>query len=135
MNKHILLISIIFFTACDFGRTPSKTRFERICNIELPEDYKVIKDEYQDMLQDYAIIWEIQLSEKSKKELISKIIKSYCCSKNESIERKETKYNNEKMLWFKSDNGYTVHVTKERTEYWIHLDTITNKLVYEESYD
>jgi hypothetical protein len=53
-----LIIAIILFSSCDL-RTPSKIRFEEACDIKLPKKYEVVRDEYQDMLQDLALYFTI----------------------------------------------------------------------------
>lgn len=54
-------------------RTPSKDKLEKISDIRLPTDYKVLKDEYQDMMQDYCIIYDIKLDRNATTELIKNI--------------------------------------------------------------
>ena len=43
-------------------RTSSEKRFKTNIGFSLPADKKVLKDEYQDMLQDYEVIYEVELS-------------------------------------------------------------------------
>lgn len=66
------LIVILLFCFRDY-RTPSKDRLEKIADVKLPHDFKVIKDEYQDMLQDYCIIYTIQLTKQGQKEFVFSI--------------------------------------------------------------
>lgn len=42
-------------------------------DIKIPKNSEIIKDEYQDMLQDFVIIYEIRLSDKSMTELSQSI--------------------------------------------------------------
>ncbi|MBB6108519.1 hypothetical protein [Mucilaginibacter lappiensis] len=48
-------------TACDWGRTSSKERFEKNSHIIIPAEAKVLRDEYQDMGSNYAIYYTTKL--------------------------------------------------------------------------
>ena len=66
------LAGIILFSFRNY-RTSSKDRLEKISKIKLPTNFKVLKDEYQDMIQDYCIQYEIQLDNNGSKQLIQSI--------------------------------------------------------------
>ena len=68
----ICLVCILFYCFKDY-RTSSRKRVEDISEIKLPNDFLVIKDEYQDMLQDYNIFYNIQFNNRGTRELINSI--------------------------------------------------------------
>src|SRR5947208_3258029 len=74
---YIYFSLLILIASCGDGeRTPSRIRLEKICRIKLPTNYKVLKDEYQDMITDYCILYDIQLDGKSSSDLIYNIKRS-----------------------------------------------------------
>jgi len=132
----ICLICIILFFFRDY-RTSSKTRLESVSDIELPSNYKVIKDEYQDMWQDYSINYEIQLDSLSTKELIKTIKESkfYNPKANYNGLWQDSDFiivDSDKAAWVKSIKGYEFIKPYDRTTYFITLDTLTNRLLYNE---
>ena len=128
----------LFYFFGDY-RTSSKERLEKISGIKLPRKFKVVKDEYQDMWQDYCIIYEITFDKRETSELINSI--------------KETKYYNPNSIhngawkevdfssadsastWIRSNNGYDFSGPEGRINYNINFDTTTNKLFYQECSD
>jgi hypothetical protein len=135
----LLCLIIIFLFSIRNFRTSSKDRLERISNIQLPADYKVLKDEYQDMWQDYCIIYELQFDDKTINELISNIKTSKYYNQqtnpNEMYQDSLFNRNNEKAVWNKSDSGFSFNCYKGYTNYSIDLDTMTNILKYIECAD
>jgi len=138
----ILLLCVTGFVLYFFKdyRTSSKDRLERISNVNLPTDFKVIKDEYQDMMQDYCIIYEIQFEHSATSELIKNIQSSkfYNSNVNPYSMLYDSLYitvENEKAIWCKSDNGYRFGRNEELTSYSIEFDTLTNILKYNECAD
>ena len=135
----MVLIGILLFYFRDY-RTPSKERLENISNIKLPADFTVTKDEYEDMLQDYCINYEIQFDKKNLKELIQNIKKSKYYNPNsvhnDAWQDSDFIYSDSlKVVWLKSAKGYDFYCLKERTTYSIELDTLNNKLLYNECAD
>ena len=53
----LCLVAVVLYCFKDY-RTSSKERLEKISDITLPADFKILKDEYQDMWQDYCILPE-----------------------------------------------------------------------------
>lgn len=100
-------------------RTPSAEILERTSDVRLPAKFKILKDEYHDMMQDYCIYYDIQFDKNASAEF-SKSIKT---SKFYNIT-----VGPEKGLWAKSSKGYDF--TSKRCN--IKYDTITNILKYEE---
>ena len=116
-------------------RTPSKDRVEKISDIKLPDRFKVIKDEYQDMIQDYSIIYEIQLDDKATGELIRSIQLSQYYNQDKGIEKLTSRIIERKDTgWLRYHSGHRF-IKNGRTEYYIKLDTTRNILIYNESHD
>lgn len=109
-------------------RYPSKNRVEDIADIHLPETFIVLKDEYQDMWQDYAIFYDIQLNNEQTKKLISSIKHSkYYLTDNKAI--------NKDTIWTVENTIYTFRIPSGRTSYFIKFDSKNGILNYEEIYD
>jgi len=79
--------------------------------MKLPKDFRVLKDEYQDMWQDYCIFYDIQFDNNATTELIKDIQTSKFY--NADVNPKSMLYdslfitiNKEKAIWCKSDSGY-----------------------------
>ena len=128
------LIGVILYYFKDY-RTPSKNRLERISDVQLPTDYEVLKDEYQDMLQDYCIIYEIQFNEKASKKLISNIRTSKFYTKNSFTNELWKESDSVISVWSESKNGYVFNKHDGLTTFSINFDTITNVLKYNECAD
>jgi len=147
LNRHInwiyvISLSMICFVLFCFRnyRTSSKVRLENISDVKLPHNYKVIKDEYQDMWQDYCIIYDIQFDNSTTKELIQSIKKSkfYNPNKTHNDLLQESDFitvGSDKAVWIKSGKGYEFSKPYDRTTYSITLDTSTYKLSYNECAD
>jgi len=135
----LCLVGVVLYCFKDY-RTPSKVRLEKISDIKLPTDFKVLKDEYQDMWQDYYILYDIQIDNNLKTELINSI--------------KTSKFYNEKSfhnvawteddfieadyvaaVWSRSPKGFDFMRQDGLTSYYIELDTVTNILKYNECAD
>ncbi|PZP44363.1 MAG: hypothetical protein DI598_14620 [Pseudopedobacter saltans] len=135
----ILILSGIFLLLLgDKGRTPTRERLESISKIKLPSKFKVLKDEYQDMLQDYCIQYEIQLDSNSRKDLILSIQSSPFYNSTSLGRDDYPSYitiNSVFALWFKNKNGYEFSKPYKQPTYSIQVDTILNKLTYQECSD
>ena len=105
-------------------RTSSEKRFMTNIGFSLPADKKVLKDEYQDMLQDYAVIYEVELSVTANQQLIKKL-KPLTSSDAE----------NKNCVWSLVDNGFSYTCDKNQTMYYVTYDTIKRIVVYEELAD
>ncbi len=133
------IIGIFLYSFKDY-RTPSKKRLEKVSDIKLPKDLKVLKDEYQDMWQDYCILYDIQLDNNSMPVLIENIKASKFYNKNSFHngawkEEYFISVDSVKAVWSKSPKGYDFSRPYNRTTYYIELDTITNILKYAECAD
>lgn len=116
----LFIVGILLFYFKDY-RTSSKSRIEKISDIKLPKNFNLIKDQYQDMLQDYAIIYKIDFDKNETKELIRSI--------------KSSKYYNSINLWKNKNNGFEFYKEEKNTTYRIQIDTLKNTLSYEEIAD
>ena len=132
---------LILITACNVGRTPSKVRLENVCDVKLPSDIVVIKDEYEDMMQDYCIYFDCKLSETSMKEFIRSIKKSKYY--NPKVEYAGTftedhyiSLDSTKSVWCRTIKGYIFNKNGNKIpDYWVWVDTVAMTLKYEESQD
>lgn len=135
----LILIFLVLFYLMDY-RTPTSRTLESISDVKLPSDFKVIKDEYHNMWQDYAIIYEIQFDTQASKEFIqsiksSKFYNDKSFFKGAWEESDFILVDSIEAAWIKSPKGYLFNRSKERNEYYISFDTISNKLSYDECYD
>ncbi|HAH26091.1 MAG TPA: hypothetical protein DCL77_20410 [Prolixibacteraceae bacterium] len=121
----LCLTGVVLFCLKDF-RTSSKDRLEKIADLKLPTNFKVLKDEYQDMWQDYCIIYYIQLDKNSTTEFIKNIKASRFY---------HMKIDSGKTEWSKSLKGYNFNRQEGHTMYSIELDTVVNILKYNEGAD
>ena len=121
-------------------RTPSRDRLEKISDIHLPTDFEVLKDEYQDMMQDYCILYDIQFDKNATTELIKKIKTSKFYNKNSFHKGAWTEndfiaVDSAKAVWSKSPTGFDFSRQDGLTSYSIELDTVKNILKYNECAD
>ena len=135
----LCFLGVIVYFLMDY-RTPSKDRLEEISGVLLPTEYKVLKDEYRDMMQDYHIFYKIQLDKNATRGLIKNIKTSKFYNKNSFhkgswAESDFISINSVKAVWSKSPTGFDFSRTDGLTSYYIELDTITNILKYNESAD
>jgi|APLak6261698768_1056241.scaffolds.fasta_scaffold37663_1 hypothetical protein len=133
-----LLVIVLYFFK-DY-RTPSNDRLEKISDIYLPADFKVLKDEYQDMMQDYCILYDIKLDKNATTELIKNIKSSKFYNKNSFhkgvwTENDFIAVDSVKAVWSKSPTGFDFSRQDGLTSYSIELDTLTNILKYNECAD
>ena len=135
----LCLTGVVVFCFKDY-RTSSKDRLEKIADIKLPTNFKVLKDEYQNMWQDYCILYYIQLDKNSTTDLIKNIKSSkfYNESSFYKVEWTEgyfMKIEDGKAVWSKSLKGFNFNREDDLTSYSIELDTVTNILKYNECAD
>ncbi len=134
----ICLISILL-TQCNY-RTSSQKRFSRTLDIEIPKNVEILKDEYQDMWQDFAIIYEIKLSEKQMTDLINSIKDSKYYNPNAFVtdyvqQEMYVNHKDKKAVWAKTKSGYIFQNEYERDIYSAKVDTINRIAEFNESHD
>jgi hypothetical protein len=138
----LCLVGVVLYCFKDY-RTSSKDRLEKISDIKLPTDFKVLKDEYRDFapMPHFQILYEIKFDDKSSKEIVKSITTSpfYNFKIKAGDDLFDTSFiqvENEKVIWFKTINGYAFRRTGNGNIYYnITFDTLTNILSYEESSD
>jgi hypothetical protein len=135
----LCLVAVVLYCFKDY-RTSSKDRLEKISDIKLPADFKVLKDEYQDMWQDYCILYDIQLDNNATTELITNIKASKFYNKSSFhnaawTEKDFVAVDSVKAVWCKSQTGYDFSRQDGLTSYRIELDTVTNIIKYNECAD
>ena len=130
MKKQIVifLFSVYFFTSCDL-RTSSKVRLEQISDVKLPDDFEVVKDEYQDMGQDYCILYNIKFDKTASSEFIESIKKSRFYEQHSNIKIDTL------PVWYKSNIGYVFRYKKQLTDYTIDFNVSDQSLNYQECAD
>jgi len=104
-------------------RTSSEKRFETNIGFSIPDDKKVLKDEYQDMMQDYAIIYEVELSPISNQELTEKVKNLISTTTDQNCN------------WSFAESGFSFRCDKGRTTYLVKYDTVKRIINYEEFAD
>lgn len=133
----LCLFGVILYCFKDY-RASSKDRLESISDVKLPKNFKVIKDEYQDMLQDYSIFYDIQFNNNETTELIKNVKSSKFYTKKEIhngvAEKDFVTVDSVKAVWYKTTTGFRF-LSPGRTTYYIELDTLTNILKYKEYAD
>ena len=129
----------MLLTQCNF-RTSSQKRFSKTLDIEIPKNVEILKDKYQDMLQDFAIIYEIKLSEKQMSDLTNSIRSSKYYNPNVFV----TDYVHQDMfldrgdlkaVWAKTDSGYIFQNDFKRDAYSAEIDTVNLTARFNESHD
>jgi hypothetical protein len=129
----------MLLTQCNY-RTSSQERFSKTLDIEIPKNVEILKDEYQDMLQDFAIIYEIKLSEKQMSDLTNGIRSSKYYNPNVFV----TDYVQQEMfldrgdfkaVWAKTDSGYIFQNDFKRDVYSADIDTVNLVAKFHESHD
>ena len=118
-KKVIILIFVFLITSCSL-RISSKKRFSKAFNIQMPKDRIIINDKYQNMGQDYAVIYHINISKKNCIELLDNIKK-----KNKS----------ERIRITKTNNGYIINKNVNHKEYSVKIDTIHCSAKFKEESD
>ena len=135
----LICFVILLFVQCNY-RTPSHVRFSENCDIEIPKNVEVIKDEYQNMWQDYVIIYELKLTTESQDKLTESIRKSKFYNPNIFINQYFSvdmymEFDGFRAVWAKTENGYMFRKEHNRDNYYALVDTISKIAKFEESHD
>lgn len=144
MNRPILkylMISvlILLLAQCNY-RTSSKKRFSKTLDIEIPNNAEIIKDEYQSNWQDFAIFYEIKLSEKQITDLTQSIRNSKYYNPSAYVtdyvqQDMYVEKGNMKAVWARTQSGYIFQNEYGRDMYSAKIDTINRIAVFNESHD
>lgn len=129
----------ILFILISCGRTPSEERFEKATGISIPKDVEVLKDEYQDMLQDYAVDYSIRLTSTQLAEVATSIRSSEFFNPNivgdEIIQDEYFKNKSDNAVWYQTNSGFHFTNRNNRTGVTVKLDTTTLEMEFSEWHD
>jgi len=130
---------IFLFIQCDY-RTPSRVRFSKVCDIEIPKTVEVIRDEYHNVWQDYAIYYEIKLTKESQDNLTESIRKSKFYNPKIFINEYVTEdmfleIDSFKAVWAETKNGYMFKNELGRDNYQALIDTVSRIAKFQEMHD
>lgn len=139
MTSKLLTLSLLCFLfgyCANNQRTPSKQRLESTANIKLPVNFKVLKDEFQDMGQDYSVYYDLQFDTSSMRNLSGSIRNSHLYRADGSSAMYSDSLMNRKpndfSLWFPVPKGYEFNGKDGAVLYTIKVDTTLNILNYHE---
>ncbi|WP_145957669.1 hypothetical protein [Labilibaculum antarcticum] len=139
-SKYLLIcLAIMLLTQCNY-RTSSQKRFSKTLDIEIPKNVEILKDEYQDMWQDFAIIYEIKLSEKQMSDLTHSIRSSKYFNPRVFVtdyvqQDMFLDHGDLKAVWAKTDSGYIFQNDFKRDAYSAKIDTVNLTAKFNESHD
>ncbi len=128
----LLLIGIV---SCGTG---NKSVFEENTDISIPSSAQIVKDEYQDMMQDYVRILHLKLNNKSKEAILLSVLKSVYF--NSSVKSDSGVYASQKIqkgdqagIWYRYQNGFRfLGSYKEHDNIYVNIDTV--KMIAEFEY-
>jgi hypothetical protein len=131
MKNKALILSLFSFYLLSC-RQSNKDVFEEFADITIPSSAKVIKDEYQDMGQDYGKILEMQFNSKSQTEIELSIRKSHFFNASAFIDNNIINpellrsTNNRKGVWYRYPKGYAFYgsTNDQREDVTVSIDTI-----------
>lgn len=135
----LIFVLITTITSCDY-RTPSRVRFSKSCDIEIPKDVVVTKDEYQDMWQDYAIVYDLELTQQNCTELTMSIRNSAYYNPDVFV----TDYVDKRMfvdslgkraVWARTETGYIFQTELGRDLFSATIDTLKMTAHFYEAHD
>lgn len=127
----------VLFAFRDY-RMPSKDRLEQATGIALPEKLRVLKDRYLDLWPDYDLQYNLQLDKNGTKAWIKAIraSKQYHHELAPSGDDMAHYIAPKKAAWYNSENGFHFEERNQNgTTYLVDLDTLSNRLMYNESMD
>ncbi|ASB50314.1 hypothetical protein [Alkalitalea saponilacus] len=137
--KLVICSLILLLVQCNY-RTSSQKRFSKTLDIKIPKNVVILKDEYQSNWQDFAIYYNIKLSEKQ----ISDLTQSIRNSKYYNPSAYVTDYVQQDMyveqgamkaVWARTQSGYIFQNEYGRDVYSAKIDTINRIAEFNESHD
>jgi hypothetical protein len=148
MKAFVLLVLIVSFAGCGFGRKSGKARFAKSCDIEFPSDIKVVRDDMQSNGPDFSLFYDLKLDEESCAALTRSIRSSayYCrdtaitlVNKTATLQMWEPAYMDTlgmKALWMKTPTGYRFKSqVKNGHEFTAEMDTLKMTAAFCEGLD
>jgi hypothetical protein len=132
----LYLLSLLLGSCANNQRTPSKQRLESAADITLPTTLTVLKDEFQDMGQDYGIYYELKFDKTSTKQLTESIKSSRLYHPDgsssmyaDSLSKRKP---NDYSLWYPITDGFEFKGKDGGVLYSITADTTKGTLNYHE---
>lgn len=130
---------ILLLTQCNY-RTSSKKRFSKTLDIEIPNNVEILKDEYHSNWQDFAIFYEIKLSEKQMTDLTQSIRNSRYYNPSAYVtdyvqQDMYVEKGNMKAVRARTQSGYIFQNEYGRDVYSAKIDTINRIAKFNESHD
>lgn len=120
-----LLIPIFIFWLYLFNwRKPSKERVEALLGFCLEGDIEVLRDDYDDELRDYDLIYKIKLNNKAIRQIDNHLQQISTSSLNDSIS---------KPNWVKENQIYYYNKTQSRLFYKVKIDIRAKTIEYQET--
>jgi len=130
-RNSFLLVFLFLLDSC--VQTSSEFRFEKAADINIPLNVEVIRDEYQDMAQDYAIYYSIKLTQEQFQQIRQSIRDSKYF---EDDLTKMIGMDSEEPVWTKTNIGYEFSSsTYSRTSFGSVLDASTLVMHFSEFSD
>ena len=140
ISKYLFFcLLILLLTKCNY-RTSSQERFSNILDIAIPKDAEILKDEYQDMWQDFSIVYELKLTMGQMSNLTQSVRKSGFYNPTAFV----TDFVNEDMyvekgdkraVWARTKSGYIFQNEFGRDIYSAKIDTINRVAEFNEFHD
>jgi hypothetical protein len=99
---------LALLAACNV-REPSPARFERATGVKLPTQAKVLANKYQNIQQDYSVLYIVQLAQTDVRNVTAQIraTKFYDPNGTVSNEAAHGTVGNYKGSWVRSEKGYS----------------------------
>ncbi len=136
-RRNLIFAILVIFTSC--GRTPSEDRFEQATDIQIPSNVEILKDEYQDMIQDYSIEYSIKLTTSQLAEISNSIRSSDLFNPTvmgtELTQQQWFPHESTNAVWYRTNTGYCFANRNNRTGVTAKLDTLTLVMEFSEWYD
>tara|TARA_R110002072_G_C7926568_1_gene531385 strand:- start:1212 stop:1601 length:390 start_codon:yes stop_codon:yes gene_type:complete len=115
--QHICILTTLLLCSC--GRTPSEERFEKTTGISIPKNVEVLKDDYHDMIQDYAIEYSIRLTSDQLTEVTTSILSSKFFNPaivgDEIIRDEYFPRESANSVWYRTNTGFCFTNRNDRT--------------------
>lgn len=134
-NLHTLFLLCFLLGSCENKQvTSSKQRLESVANITLPATFNVLRDEFQNMGQDYAVLYDLTFDRSSMRDLSESIKNSRFYHPNGSLKMYSDSIMNRKpndfSLWFPVPKGYEFNGKDGDVLYSIKVDMTKGSLNY-----
>lgn len=138
--KTIPFLFIILMLSGCMNRVPSKVLFSNTCGIEIPEGCQVVKDEYQDMFQDWSIYYNLKMNRTECDQLVKSIRASVFFNPRKSTSKflDSAMYVRSKGilgLWQASKSGYVFRNIDAENWISVEVDTVEMTANFTQAHD